>query len=420
MTMIRRIVLLLTLVLGAQCWLAAPAQATLCGLSMNGTCFAIATGNWNAGATWSDTTGGATCSATCTTGPTAGDSVTFDAGTNGKTVTLNVSSSVASFNCTGSSTATLVHNTAVTWTISGLAFNFCSTMTYSPANSITALVTFTNTSGTTVAIDTQSSAGTRAFAAVTINGSGGVFQLSSALFVNRLTNSTSALIVTAGTFTANGQNLNLQNFSGATGTIINMGSGTWSLSGDGTGGSQSLWTSVAGTTVNASTSTVAVTGTGLTNHVITAGGKSLNALTIAANSAGGNVTINTSMTVATLAVSAPGYIILGPAVVLTVTNPFTLTGTPTSPINIFGTPGGGTLTVTNAGTASLAWGAINGLTCSGGATFAFTNVLSQQSSGCGVTAPSAGGGRIIGGTLLRRDLGHANDNRPAFIQRRAS
>lgn len=225
-------------------------------------------------------------------------------------------------------------------------------------------------------------------------------------------------------WSANNNTLGLSGtFNGSgTGTrTLNMGSNTWTLT-----GTSSPWdyTTVTNLTHNANTSTLNFAPTGAANATFVTGSKSFNVVgwSRAANqsylsSFSGNPTI------ATLNLTGPLNFSLGNASTITVTNAFNLNsgGSGTAVVSMRPiTPGANIATLSVAsGTPTGNFFALQNITCSGGATFSFTNSFDfGGNTTCGITPPSGGGaatGRVIGGWLLKRDLRHDNDNSLAFV-----
>lgn len=242
---------------------ASPAHAVVCGTGA-GTCFVTAAGgNWNTSGTWSDTAGGVTCACT----PATGDQVFATAASGNSTINANIT--VGAFDMNGF-TGTLTHNTAIVVTVSGndagatngIAFRLSAGMTFTTASG--RLVQFTTTSGTASITSNGKTIG-----AVTVNTVGATTSLNDAL------TTTGFLIVTAGTFTANNQNLSIQGFSSTnTNTrVITMGSGTWTM----TNTSSNVWDMGTSTnaTLNANTSTILVQPASVIGEFTFAGGTGL-------------------------------------------------------------------------------------------------------------------------------------------------
>jgi hypothetical protein len=99
---------------------------------------------------------------------------------------------------------------------------------------------------------------------------------------------------TSGTFNANGFNFSTSYVGGVAAVVtLNMGSGTWSLTGV-AAGSTTPWTATAGATINASTSTILLSLTSLTAKVFAGGSHTYGTLQVVSNP--GSLTISGSNT----------------------------------------------------------------------------------------------------------------------------
>lgn len=382
--MLRRALILSALLMGLA---SSPAQALLCGVSMNGTCFAIAAGNWGTNGTWSNTSGGASSGTT----PTTGDSIVFDGGSGTGTYTIDAAFSINTFDASAAGALTLVHN-AFTLTVSGNTFKFSAAMTYTAA-AASRIVTFTSTSGTTAI----TSAG-KTFAQVITNGAGGAFQLQDDMSVG--VGNAGGLTHTAGTLDANNHNLSTSAFASSNSNtrVITMGSGTWTISGfDNTLTTFDL-TTTTGLTVNANTSTLAFTYTGNSGRTLQWGNKTFNNVTVAANANPPPIAFNGGGTFNSIGLTAPLNVTFAQVTTYTITAAFNWAGSSSNQLSIRSNVNTAQPTLSVAsGTPTMSWAALMGIICSGGATFTATNSFNLQgNSGITITAPS-GGGRIIGG-----------------------
>ncbi len=194
---------------------------------------------------------------------------------------------------------------------------------------------------------------------------------------------------------------------------INMGNGTWTMNGS----SGTLWdlSNITNLTFNANGSTIVlppgktffslgvtyntiqVTSGGITSPIFNFSGNSftMNNLIIGASqyisfNAGGQYVINTSMA---------------------------LTGTSGTGAIFFTTTGGGG--ILNNGTATATWVSIRDTVFAGTAFTATNSFNSGKVTGTvTITNPSGGGGCIVGGWLLWRDVPeHINDNFPAWLEK---
>ena len=156
---------------------------------------------------------------------------------------------------------------------------------------------------------------------ITINSSLGTVLLGSDLTVG----STRNIILTSGTFNASGYNLTTGRFeSNNTNTrTITMGSGTWTLSNDGT-----VWNLATTTnlTFNANTSTIILSDTSTNARTFAGGSLTYNNLTIGGSTGTSTLTITGTNTFATLAsTKTVAHTITFPNVTTTVSN-WTISG----------------------------------------------------------------------------------------------
>lgn len=374
-----------------------------CGTG-SGTCFWVAAGssnNWSATTTshWSATSGGAAGQTLA-----AGDAVVFDANSGTGTSNIDTSISISSFDASASTAVTLTHG-AATVTVTGTAITFNSTIIYQGVN--VARVWSANPTGTNTL--TITSAGQR-FGALIINGAtGATVTLADALRVD--VQPFSALFtLTQGIFNDNSQSVTVAAFNSSNSNTrtLTMGTGnTWTVTGDdNTAGNGSAWlmSTTTGLTFNKGTATIAFNSTSTANKTFAAGNPSggYPTVTFGALSNGPRWNILGGPTIATLNITAPNYIAFGGGTTTTVTNAFNFVGTASNPILLFDNTGlnftAATISVAS-GSPSGAFVSLLGITCAGGATFAFTNSFDiGGNTNCGIVAPvTGGGGRIIGG-----------------------
>lgn len=196
------------------------------------------TWNNNKGSKWATTSGGAGGASV----PGAADAVFFDANSGSGTITIgNPSKSIQSWNMTGF-TGTIAGSTDVN--VGGGNVTFGSGMT----NSWTGGLTMSGSA----ASRTLTTNGKTLGGLLTFDGSGSTFSTAGTL------TTTNQIRLNQGTFDANNQNINATSFTTALGSgtrTVNMGTGTWTL----TGGTN-RW-DATGATVNASTSTLILSGT---------------------------------------------------------------------------------------------------------------------------------------------------------------
>lgn len=224
-------------------------------------------------------------------------------------------------------------------------------------------------------------------------------------------------------FSANNNNVTLTANTGFSGTgtgtrTVNLGGGLWTLSAT---ANATIWnmTTTTNLTFNANGSTISLTGNAAssTSRGFTGGSLTYNNLSVGAASSGGIVAITGANTFADIAMTGPTQLSLPGGTTTTVTS-LSITGASGSPCFLTSNSFSQNATLSDAsGTDTLTWAGIRGITFQGGATFAATSSFDLGgNSGITITAPTTGGGGvIIGGWVLRRDLGAANDNAPAWL-----
>ncbi|KKK49872.1 hypothetical protein LCGC14_3130670, partial [marine sediment metagenome] len=193
-----------------------------------------ATGNWNNNATWSATDGGAAG----VSFPTSADNAYITANGNGLTLTVNVSSSCLDLICSGGSTATLAGS-------SGLnvfaTLTLLSTMTISYSST----VSFYSTGSETVTCGQTLNCGFDFY------GTGGTFTLQ-----DEVNLTAQIFAVDKGTLVTNNNNITCGQFISdhAFAAVMTLGSSTVTCT---------TWEMARAVTVNAGTSTIKVSGTGV-------------------------------------------------------------------------------------------------------------------------------------------------------------
>lgn len=254
---------------------------------------------------------------------------------------------------------------------------------------------------------------------VTFNGSSG----GGTVTVN-FGGTVSVKTLTMGAFTGTFDNsVNNNNFaiSGTSGTDLNLsgsgtrtvklGSATYTISGNNSGLD-------AGTTTNltfqAGTSVISFTGTG--NHTFGGGNLTWGTLSIGAMSTSGLFSLNQSNTFAHVNITSPAYIEVGQSNTNTVTNTVTWNGTASNPIMMSTNSSNATNIWALTAGSTMNWVAFRGFIATTGSPIA-TNSF-DLGDNTGVTFSSGGGGCILGGWLLYRDLpDHLNDNFPAWLEK---
>mgnify|MGYP000104858425 CR=1 FL=1 len=185
--------------------------------------------------------------------------------------------------------------------------------------------------------------------------------------------------------------------TGAATKTLNMGSGTWTLS-----GTNAAWNmnTAANLTLVPGTSTIAFTGSG--NRSFIGGGKTINALTVAAASSTGGFTFSSSsVTIGSLTITGQNVVVINQGFTVNITT-LTVSGTSASAPVCFSSSNPGsagavvTLAVTNNFTGS--WLSLLSVTFTTG-THTANNSFGFITSGITVNAPSGGGGvvGVIGG-----------------------
>lgn len=205
-------------------------------------------------------------------------------------------------------------------------------------------------------------------------------------------------------FATNNHNVTLSTSfvgSGAGTRTLNMGNGTWTMTG--TGGTSWNMATTTGLTFNANSSILSFTGTTTANRTFNAGALTYATVNFGANSSLGPWTLTTiaGTVIGTLTVAGPNYFIATTNVTLTVSNAFTINGASSAFIYFSSsTPSATAATISVAsGSPTFSWAVLKDMTFTGGATFTATNSLDAgNNTGITITAPSfGGGGRIIGG-----------------------
>jgi hypothetical protein len=355
-----------------------------------------ATGNTN----WSATSGGANNASV----PGASDVAVFDGGSGSGNSVLGTTTGVTGLECDGSTlgtgayAGTLTHNTGVTLTLaSGLAgaantLRFSSSMTYTPA-STSSLITLAHTSGTA-----NIKCNGQKLWALTINGAGGTTQTLDTLLVNAGSNA--ILTVTSGIFDANGGAGGPYavtaceiNSSGSTTRSVILG-GTVTIGGTVTSG-QNIWafgTITALTfTKNSANIVILSPASQITAIGFISGGLTYNNITINATTTKTFLNFtNTANTFANFSCGSGWNLSFGNGVIWTISNAFTLAGTPALPM-LIGSPSLGNTTTIScpSGACTLSWGGVQGVTASGGATFTATNAFDfGANSGWSISPPA--------------------------------
>lgn len=368
-----------------------PAHAVACsGTSVHGAgnhaCYAIAAGSWNTTTVWSATSGGGSCGCTIATG----DELIFDANTPAGTYT-DSAISLASVDATAAGAGvTLAGTQAIT--ISGLFYGTSAALT----DTMTGLITFTSTTGTTVI----KTGGLTYAHGITLNGSGGTFQIGGDTFGLKL-DASHTLTLTAGTLDNSTNNTAIQcGVCTLTAGTSNLGSG--SVTAISTSGTT---LSTSGTTLSAASATLAINAASITaTRTLQLGtSQSVGTISITGNATTfcQYLTYTTAVTIGTLTLTGPLCLIPPSATTITLSNAPTWAGASGSQIFIGTTGGvGAVITWTITGTPAISWVNSTGNAWSGSGTC--TNCLDiGHNTGMTFIAPTygagGGGGHIIGG-----------------------
>jgi hypothetical protein len=207
-------------------------------------------------------------------------------------------------------------------------------------------------------------------------------------------------------FSANNPSMTITtafNANGAGARVLNLGSGTFTLSGTGT-----AWDASGATfTLNAGTSTLLFNGSliaGTQSRVLQLGTSKTYA-TISITNPGNNyentqISGTTGATIGTLNLTAPLHLQFATSLTYTITNAFAFAGSSSSNMILLGASSSASPSISTAtGSPLCNWCAIGGITFTGGASFSATNSVDLRgNSGITITGPTGGGGgRIIGG-----------------------
>jgi hypothetical protein len=232
--------------------------------------YGVVAGNWSSTATWSATSGGSGGQ----TVPLPQDTVNLDANSAAGTYTVDMPRMGANLTCTG-------FTRTLSWGVNTILYGSITLASSMASMTGTTYLTLSGRSSLTI-----TSAG-KTFPNVQFNiiAPGATYTLQDSLVHSGL----SGITFSAGTFTANGFNVTspIYSFYGTSVTTINMGTGTWSISGTG-----AVWTFSSGT-INANTSTLQTTNTSGT-ATFTAGAFTPYNFTV--NGAGGTTTLGGALT----------------------------------------------------------------------------------------------------------------------------
>ncbi|WP_409188444.1 hypothetical protein [Bradyrhizobium sp. RDM4] len=339
--------------------------------------------SWNSSpvTNWANSSGGAGNQ----TAPVAGDSVFFDGNSGTGVLSLNVSISLATLDCTGSKNQ-IQHGSSITITISSgnliLPTGVGGTYTHLGFTSVFAM---TGTSGTQ-----QLKTNGNALGSLTINGVGGTTQLQDALTA---TTANAVLTLTNGTFDAQGFAVSLFSFSSSnSNTRVLKGSGAWTISG--TGGTP--WNTLTPTALDLSnfSASITISGTPIAATTFAFGSLTYSGgLTINANTSIFHRVISGSNTFGSLSINGPQVLSLPASFTQTISAAFTINGGAGSEIYMFSS----TIALASiiscvSGACSFSWAAFHDITFSGGASFTANNSFDLgHNTGITITPPQAAG-----------------------------
>lgn len=178
----------------------------------------------------------------------------------------------------------------------------------------------------------------------------------------------SNLRVTNGTLTANGFDLTIGgSFIFDSGGTVNLGAGTWDLTGTGAG--TAYWLANGGT-VNSSTSTIVFASATSNSRTFTGGGNTYNNLQYDVAGSTGELIIQQNNTFANLTVGSGRTLTLPASTTTTITGSFAVNGTNGSTTTLQSSSAGTAATLSKAsGTVTVDWLSIKDSTATGGATF---------------------------------------------------
>lgn len=290
--------------------------------------YAVTAGSWSSTGTWSATSGGASGASV----PLCHDTVTLNASSGAGTYTADMPRLGADITCTGF-TRTLALN-SLSHSIYG-SLTLVSGMTFTTSSSFS--TTFRGRSSHTLTTAAKSFSQD-----INITAPGGTYTLQDNLTSTAISN---GIILSNGTFDANDYNITAIGLNSNNNNVrtLNMGTGTWTLSGNTT----VPWIVTSTLTLNAETATIILTGTGSSITFI-GGGKTYSTLRLSGTGTG-SYTITGSNTFTTFeSTKTNTYSILFSAgTTQTITN-WNITGSSGNVVTINSTTTG-THTLTKAG-----------------------------------------------------------------------
>ena len=332
----------------------------------NGNNWHVTSGNTN----WAASSGGASNA----TEPGTSDVAIFDS--NSPACTLNLAPTIQGLDFQGgtgnyTNTFALSSNSVTINTGSAGSLRFSSGMTLTGQS--TSQFLFTHTSGTA----NLTCAG-QALGGVTVNGAGGTTQQQDNLLINGAQNT--ALTVTSGTFDANGfaTTCCILAISGSTTRVVKLGT-TLTVGGFVSNG-QTIWGSATTTnltlTNNSCNVVIIPPTTNIASQLVAFGSVTLNNITFNSMTTGTTTSWASSVTCATLTIGSGHTIYFSNSGETVTVTGFVVTGTAAAPTSLISlaTAAGNVCTISCAsGSCTIAWGYLQGVYGSGGATFTATN-----------------------------------------------
>lgn len=198
---------------------------------------------------------------------------------------------------------------------------------------------------------------------------------------------------------------------------LNMGNGTWTISGSSNAGVYFNQGTDTNLTFNANSSTVAFSGSG--GQSFNFGTKTMNAVTVGSRTS--NRVLNQSPTghsINTLTLTAPLYYNIATTGTQLINTALVAIGTSTNQIMIKSQSDGTAANLTSTATLSCTYCGFKDIAFSGGGSLTANSSLNLGNNS-GVTF-GGGGGCILGGWLLWRDMpNNLNDNFPAWLDKAA-
>lgn len=215
--------------------------------------------------------------------------------------------------------------------------------------------------------------------------------------------------ITAGAFTGtldfatNNNSVNIGNFlswSGSGTRTINMGGGTWTLSG--ASGSLMDLSNVTGLTFTSSSANIVLSAVSATIRSISLGTSfTYGSLTINANSSNSYTSIAaTGLTFGSITINSGNSVGFPQGITTTVSGALTATGSSSAPVGILSSgPGTNAATISVGSASTIDWGGILRITKAGAGSITATNSLDMGgNTGVSISPPSGGGVvGVIGG-----------------------